>query len=175
MCRARCYLPLPFFPAGSPSPGGLLRLGASWVSVYSWYPLRRESLCPLERYIRGWVPHVLETWTRLREGVALCLLLATAVFPGWIPQSRWIALSCRSMTLGPQCPQVAAGRLFIYVCIGGWGGESNWEIVSFRSCVRTRGLVVEWNFSENERACLSLFPLCAGAFPFSLVNPSASK
>ena len=48
------------------------------------------------------------------------------------------------------------------------GGESNWEIVSFRLCVRTRGLVVEWNFASNVRERLSLFPLCPGAFPFSL-------
>ena len=46
----------------------------------------------------------------------------------------------------------------IYVYIGGWGGESNWEIVSFRSCVRMRGLVAEWNLASNVRAALSLCP-----------------
>ena len=51
----------------------------------------------------------------------------------------------------------------ICICIGGWGGESNWEIVSFRSCVRTRGLVVEWNLASNVTARLSLFPFRRGS------------
>ena len=45
-------------------------------------------------------------------GGCILLLLAIAVFPGWKFQSWWIALVCRIMTLCPQCPQVAAGRLF---------------------------------------------------------------
>ena len=50
------------------------------------------------------------------------------------------------------------------------GGDTNREIVSFRLCVRTRGLVVEWNFASNVRAHLSLFPFLTGAFPFSLLR-----
>ena len=34
------------------------------------------------------------------------------------------------------------------------------EIVSFRSCVRTRGLVAEWNWISKEGALFSPFPSC---------------
>ena len=27
-------------------------------------------------------------------------------------------------------------KIYLYMCIGGWDCESNWEIVSFRACVR---------------------------------------
>ena len=41
------------------------------------------------------------------------------------------------------------------------GGKLNREIVSVRSCVRTRGLVVRWELEKIE--------LPPGAFPFSLL------
>jgi len=49
-------------------------------------------------------------------------------------------------------------------------GDTNLEIVLFRLCVRMRGLGVKWNFASNVRGGISLFPLCMGAFPFSLVR-----
>ena len=60
----------------------------------------------------------------------------------------------------------------MYPYIGGWGGESNREIVSFRfvrSCVRARGLVVEWYFASNPGRPLSRFPFPSGSCPFPLV------
>ena len=48
--------------------------------------------------------------------------------------------------------------IYIYLFIRDWG-VLNWETVSFRSCVRTRGLVAYWNRNS----------MCAGRpFPFSL-------
>ena len=67
-------------------------------------------------------------------------------------------------------------HIYIYIHMNlcnrrlGWGGESNREVVSLRLRMRTRGLVVEWNFASNVRAVLSLFVFCTGAFPFSLVR-----
>ena len=72
-------------------------------------------------------------------------------------------------------------------CIGGWG-VLNREIVSFRSCVRTRGPAASWNWISNSvgrpfpfSLLLGLgrgaFPLLArvvpGSFPFSLLGPGA--
>ena len=57
--------------------------------------------------------------------------------------------------------------IYINTHIGGWGDETNREIVSFRfvrSCVRARGLVVEWNFG-------SIQGLCPFPFPFSDHEP----
>ena len=36
----------------------------------------------------------------------------------------------------------------------------------FVSCVRARGLVVRWEWSENLGRCLSLCPLAQASFPF---------
>ena len=64
----------------------------------------------------------------------------------------------------------------------------NREIVSFRSCVRTRGLVAQWNSISKVVGCAfpfsllpglgrGAFPLLArvvpGNFPFSLLGPGA--
>ena len=38
------------------------------------------------------------------------------------------------------------------------GGESNWEIVSFRSCVLARGLVADWNWIAEGALSFSLLP-----------------
>ena len=46
--------------------------------------------------------------------------------------------------------------------IGGLGSEPNREIVSFRSCVRTRGLVVRSELEKIEARPLSLFPFGSG-------------
>ena len=48
------------------------------------------------------------------------------------------------------------------------GGESNWEIVSFRSFVRVRarGLFVEWEFTANVPGDISLFPFRPPHFSF---------
>ena len=38
-------------------------------------------------------------------------------------------------------------HVYVYICVGGLGGESNREIVSFRfvrTCVRARGLAAYW-------------------------------
>ena len=69
--------------------------------------------------------------------------------------------------------------------IGGWGGESNREIVSCRACVRAQSRCLvrsgsnlggrAFPFSLFPPVGLSLFPFVAGAFPFSLVSLSESK
>ena len=55
--------------------------------------------------------------------------------------------------------------------IGGWGGESNREIVSFRvvrACVRARGAVCKVGFGKKTHpfrsVALSLFPFGIAAF-----------
>ena len=48
------------------------------------------------------------------------------------------------------------------------GSESNREIVSFRSCVRTRGVHCLVGMSPKVMPMFSLFPFCPGGFPFSL-------
>ena len=87
----------------------------------------------------------------MREGVALCLLLATAVVPGWILQSRWIALSCLSMTLGPKCPQVAAGRLFIIIT------QCVWVIMLhvYKECLIVSALCVIMLYNYKESVIVS--------------------
>jgi len=52
--------------------------------------------------------------------------------------------------------------------IRGWGGDTNWEIVSSRLCLRTRSLVVEWNFASNVRSVISGFAFPREPFPFPL-------
>ena len=42
------------------------------------------------------------------------------------------------------------------------GSEPNREIVSFRSCVRTRGLVVRSELEKIEARHLSVFPFAPG-------------
>jgi len=55
--------------------------------------------------------------------------------------------------------------IYTRVCayVGGWGGESNWDIVLLRPCMRTHGLVVDlWS---------GVWPQTPGnAFPISLVR-----
>ena len=54
--------------------------------------------------------------------------------------------------------------------IGGWGGESNREIVSCRACVRAVRLPSRFG-AKKSVTLLSLFPLFAGEFSlFSLVG-----
>ncbi len=60
------------------------------------------------------------------------------------------------------------------MCIYRRLGGDNLEIVSFRfvrSCVRARGLVVEWKSGSNGVRVLSLFPFRPGSFLFSLESP----
>ncbi len=63
--------------------------------------------------------------------------------------------------------------------IGGWGDETNREIVScraVRACVRARALVVRWNFGSNVRPGFSLFPfLERRPFPFPLRDYSEPR
>ena len=62
----------------------------------------------------------------------------------------------------------------LMVCkIGGWGGESNREIVSFRSCVRRRGLLAWSNWNTKEAPSRSLFPFGAPSFPVSLFGATS--
>ena len=60
--------------------------------------------------------------------------------------------------------------------IGGWGEGPYREIVSFRSCVRTRGVhcLVGMN-PKSDTLPFSLVPLSAGDFPFSLEIESEIK
>ena len=46
------------------------------------------------------------------------------------------------------------------------GGKLNREIVSFRLCVRSPGLVVEWKFGSNVRVCTFPFPFWPSRFSF---------
>ena len=62
-----------------------------------------------------------------------------------------------------------------YACIGGWGAETNREIVSFRSCVRAQLYVrSEW-ISKVIHTPFPFSLLTPRCFPFSLVSPSESK
>ena len=62
--------------------------------------------------------------------------------------------------------------MYIYTYIyRGWG-VLNQEIVSFRSCVRSRGLVAWWNWISKVAGQPFPFSLFAmGSFPFSLGPP----
>ena len=55
--------------------------------------------------------------------------------------------------------------LSLYIYIGGWGGESNWEIVSFRSCVRAQ------LYARSEWIS-KMIPHPFSLFPFDLEIPS---
>ena len=61
--------------------------------------------------------------------------------------------------------------------VGGWGGESNREIVSFRvvrACVRARGAVCKVGFGKKSHPdALSLFPFGLAAFSLSPVENQA--
>ena len=68
------------------------------------------------------------------------------------------------------------GRIVLYT-VGGWGGESNREIVSFRvvrACVRARGADSEVGFGRKERYRFSLFPFGIAAFSLFPVEESVS-
>ena len=54
--------------------------------------------------------------------------------------------------------------IYIYVCIGGWGGESNREIVSFRSCVRAGEARRSCVGEREARRCVKLGPGGTGPF-----------
>jgi len=62
---------------------------------------------------------------------------------------------------------------FIYIYIGGWRGDTNKETISSRSCVRTRGLVVEWNVASNVRERLPFSLFYREPFPCPLWECSA--
>jgi hypothetical protein len=67
--------------------------------------------------------------------------------------------------------QRVRGNIYIYIYIYEVGGvDTNWETVSFRSCVRTRGLVADWNVASHAWAGFRLFPFIMGAFPFFLLR-----
>ena len=58
----------------------------------------------------------------------------------------------------------------------GFVGESNWEIdFGFGWCVRARALDVEWEWAQNLRTSVSLFPFSTLMSPFSLWEACESK
>ena len=64
------------------------------------------------------------------------------------------------------CHTLVNVYVYIYIYIGGWGAETNREIVSFRSCVRAQLYVrSEW-ISKMITDPFSLFAV--RCFPFSL-------
>ena len=85
-------------------------------------------------------------------------------------RAQWKQMSLGQARRRVLDPTLRHWGTYLYVYIGG-GGESNRESVSFRWYVRTRGLVVEWNFASNVRGALFPFPFQRGsAFPSSLVR-----
>ena len=97
----------------------------------------------------------------------------------WLPSEIRVKISGRALSLFPFTPDrlslfpflpplpttsypalLALSVLIKYSCIwiGAWGGETNREIVSWRACVRARGLDALSNPGEKVICCLSLFP-----------------
>ncbi len=63
-----------------------------------------------------------------------------------------------------------------YGHMGGWGGSPTGKSVRVVPCVRmcVRAVcLVRWDFSQNDRLSLSLFPFVVPCFPFSLLGSGA--